>query len=122
MATTEEDSKAPDAINNIHDDSHQLNAPGNKPDPSAKRNIGLNGETERNDQKDQLENLHIGGNEITGYGANDPTEKESYSQGPGFEFEGSSQAMDGTQNGVRSTDQPLGSKETEETDTEYDRV
>ncbi|ALJ01038.1 hypothetical protein [Rufibacter tibetensis] len=114
-----EDSKS---ANNVNDDYHQRNAPGNHPDPSAKRNIGLNGETERNDQKDKLENLHIGGNELTGYGANDPDSKESDTQGPGFEYEGSYDAMDGSANGVRMNDQPLDSDTTNSEEADYNRL
>ncbi|MFC6998184.1 hypothetical protein [Rufibacter roseus] len=123
MAIKDKDNHAADSRpQSLNDETHQRNAPGNHPDPTAKRNIGLNGETERNDQKDKLENLHIGGNEITGYGANDHTEKESFAQGPGFEYEGSYQEMDGSVNGVRSTDQPLGSDDTEPSDNEYKRI
>jgi len=94
----------------------------NHPDPSAKRNVGLNGKTERNDQKDQLENLHIGGNEVSGYGANDPDSKESISQGPGFEFEGSYDEMNGTNNGLRTQDQPLDSDQKEGNEADYSRI
>lgn len=123
MAIRDEDNHAADSRpSSVNDETHQRNAPGNHPDPSAKRNTGLNGETERNDQKDKLENLHIGGNEITGYGANDTTEKEAFAQGPGFEYEGSSQEMDGSVNGVRRKDQPLGSDGTEPSENDYNRI
>src|SRR5687768_7970079 len=59
------------------------------PDPTAKRNIGLNGESQRNDQKDELNNLVIQGNEVTGYGANNSEEGEETKSGPGFGAEGS---------------------------------
>ncbi|MFB9864775.1 hypothetical protein EFA69_14355 [Rufibacter immobilis] len=122
MATKDEEQLGSKSTGNINDDYHQRNAPGNSPDPSAKRNIGLGGDTERNDQKDRLENLHIGGNEITGYGANDPNSKESDTQGPGFEYEGSYQAMGGSADGVRMHDQPLDSKDTDEEETDYNRL
>jgi hypothetical protein len=107
---------------NIHDDYNDRNTMGNTPDPSAKRNIGPNGDLQRNDQKDKLENLHIGGNELTGYGANNPDSKESDTQGPGFEMEGSYDAMDGTANGLRMNDQPLDSKETNSDQADYNRL
>lgn len=122
MAIRDEAQQHPDSPNNIHDESHQRNAPGNSPDPTAKRNIGLGGETERNNQKDKLENLHIGGNEITGYGANDREDTEAFAQGPGFEFEGGYDEMDASVNGIRSADQPLGSKDTEPTENDPSRI
>jgi len=114
----ENQDKTPDNINN---DYRERVGMGNHPDPSAKRNIGQNGETERLDQKDKLENLHIGGNEATGYGANDPDSKESYAQGPGFEFEGSDTAMDDSVNGIRRGDQPFGGDSEESNDADYSR-
>ena len=57
-------------------------------DPSAQRNIGANGYTQRSDQKDQLENLHIGGSESEPQGGITRTANEQQ-QGPGFEVEGS---------------------------------
>jgi hypothetical protein len=76
--------------NNQSDQQHQLDqANGNPGDPSSKRNIGLHGETQRNNQKDELGNLHIGGDETTGYGANNHTDSEENASGPGFEAEGS---------------------------------
>ena len=114
MAIREEDQQnTPDRPNNIYDKDKQEQTNGNRPDPSAKRNIGLNGDTERKGQKDKLENLHIGGNETTGDGANDPEDIESFAQGPGFEFDGSYDEMDGSVNGIRSSDQPLDSDTTE---------
>ena len=106
----------------VNSDYNQDQTNGNQPDPSAYRNVGPRGETERNDQKDRLENMHIGGNETTGYGANDPDNKESFAQGPGFEFEGSYDEMDGNTNGVRTNEQPFGSKETNPDDSDYSRV
>ena len=58
-------------------------------DPSAARNTGANGYTQRSNQKDQLENLHIGGSETTPQGGNDHTNAGEQAQGPGFEAEGS---------------------------------
>ncbi|TGE28907.1 hypothetical protein [Hymenobacter metallicola] len=58
-------------------------------DPSAHRNMGANGYTQRSDQKDQLENLHIGGDETTPQGGNDHYGAGEQAQGPGFEAEGS---------------------------------
>ena len=51
-------------------------------DPSAQRNIGANGYTQRSDQKDQLENLHIGGSETSPQGGNDHTSVGEQAQGP----------------------------------------
>jgi hypothetical protein len=114
MAIREEDQQnTPDRPKNIFDKDKREQTNGNRPDPSAKRNVGLNGDTERKGQKDKLENLHIGGNETTGYGANNPEDIESFAQGPGFEFEGSYDEMDGSINGIRSSDQPLDSDTTE---------
>ncbi|WP_207434414.1 hypothetical protein [Sabulibacter ruber] len=123
MATKDDkDLSGKNTTKNINEDYSERNSMGNSPDPSAKRNIGLGGDTQRNSQKDKLENLHIGGNEITGYGANDHSETESISQGPGFEYEGSYEPMDGSANGVRMHDQPLGSKDTEDEETDYNRL
>ena len=95
---------------------------GNRPDPTAKRNVGYGGALERPDQKDRLENLHIGGNETTGYGANNPNSKESYAQGPGFEYEGSDTGMDDDVNGIRSRSQPLGDDDTIPNDSDQSRI
>lgn len=123
MAIREEDQhNIPEKPYNLKEKDYREQTNGNRPDPSAKRNIGLNGETERNDQKDKLANKHIAGDETTGYGANDPDNKEAFAQGPGFEFEGSYDNMDAHANGVRSTDQPFGSDETEESDADYSRI
>jgi hypothetical protein len=114
MAIHENDkNKAPDQVKNINDTHVQNETNGNRPDPSAKRNIGLNGETERRGQKDKLENKHIAGDETTGYGANDPDSIDYLAQGPGFEVEGSFQEADGSNDGVRSQEQPFGSPTTE---------
>src|SRR5690606_26901963 len=94
---------------------------GNHPDPSAKRNMGPGGTTERAGQKDKLENLHIGGNEATGYGGNNPNSTEEFAQGPGFEFEGSDTGMDDDVAGVRSGDQPFGEDKQEPDDADYSR-
>ncbi len=96
-------------------------APGNRPDPSAKRNMGPEGFTERPGQKDKLKNLHIGGNETTGYGANDPKSRESFAQGPGFEYEGSDTGMDDDVAGIRRGDQPLGDDEEKPDNADYGR-
>jgi hypothetical protein len=114
MAMNEkEENKAPDRVKNINDTHVQNETNGNRPDPSAKRNIGPNGETERRGQKDKLKNMHIGGNEATGYGANDPDSIDYLAQGPGFEVEGSFQEADGSNDGVRSQDQPFGGRTAE---------
>jgi hypothetical protein len=69
-------------------------ANGNIGDPSSKRNIGLGGEMQRNNQKDELENLHIAGNEVSGYGATNHTDAGENAAGPGFEAEGSEYSND----------------------------
>ena len=58
-------------------------------DPSALRNTGANGYTQRSNQKDQLENLHIGGSETSPQGGNDHQNAGEQAQGPGFEVAGS---------------------------------
>lgn len=58
-------------------------------DPTAARYTGANGYTQRSDQKDQLENLHIGGSETSPQGGNDHQNAGEQAQGPGFEAEGS---------------------------------
>ena len=58
-------------------------------DPTAARNTGANGYTQRSNQKDQLDNLHIGGSETSPQGGNDHTTAGEQAQGPGFEAEGS---------------------------------
>lgn len=125
MAINEEDQQTtPNKPKNIYEKDYREQTNGNHPDPSAKRNVNSNGDTERSGQMDKLENMHIGGNETTGYGANDPNSIESIAQGPGFEFEGSYDEMDGNTNGIRTQDQPLDSKETEPNENEsgYERI
>ncbi len=77
-------------------------------DPSARRNLGANGYAQRTGQKDQLENLHIGGNEITGQGGNDHLTPNENASGPGFEAEGGVDMS----NPIRSRDQEFGEKAT----------
>ncbi|MBK0402454.1 hypothetical protein I5M27_05620 [Adhaeribacter sp. BT258] len=69
-------------------------ANGNIGHPGSKRNIGLGGEMQRADQKDELENLHISGNEVSGYGATNHTDAGENAAGPGFEAEGSEYSND----------------------------
>jgi len=76
-------------------------------DPTAARYTGANGYTQRNNQKDQLENLHIGGSDTEPYGANDHTGAGEQAQGPGFEAEGSVEL----DHNLRTRDQPFGAKE-----------
>jgi len=87
----ENEEKDPTLRNNERNESDvdykKDQANGNIGEPSAKRNIGPNDQTQRSNQKDQLENLHIGGSEVAGYGAN-TGEAEENAQGPGFEAEG----------------------------------
>ncbi|MEJ7664310.1 MAG: hypothetical protein WKG07_34715 [Hymenobacter sp.] len=73
-------------------------------DPSAARNTGANGYTQRSNQKDQLENLHIGGSETEPQGGNNHSTAGEQAQGPGFTEEGSYEL--GT--GIRMRDQKLG--------------
>lgn len=81
-------------------------ANGTVGDPSARRNIGANGYTQRTGQKDQLENLHIGGNEVTGQGGNDHETPNENAAGPGFEIEGGVDLS----NPIRTRDQEFGEK------------
>jgi hypothetical protein len=76
------------------------------PDPTSKRNIGLHGESQRNDQKDDLDNLVIKGNETTGYGANTTAPGEEEKSGPGFGAEGSEYKG----NPIRTEDEPEGNE------------
>ena len=76
-------------------------------DPSAARYVGANGYTQRNNQKDQLENLHIGGSDIAPSGANEHVSAGEQAQGPGFEAEGSIEL----DHNLRTRDQPFGAKE-----------
>ncbi|AMJ65727.1 hypothetical protein [Hymenobacter sp. PAMC 26628] len=58
-------------------------------DASAARYTGAHGYTQRSGQKDQLENLHIGGSESTPQGGTEHDAANEQQQGPGFEVEGS---------------------------------
>lgn len=75
-------------------------------DPTARRNIGANGYTQRTGQKDQLENLRIGGDEVTGQGGHDHDTPGERAAGPGFEAEGSVDLGSPT----RSREQEFGDK------------
>ena len=75
-------------------------------DPSAARYTGANGYTQRSNQKDQLENLHIGGSETEPQGGNDHTSAGEQAQGPGFEAEGSVEL----DHNLRTRDQEFGEK------------
>ncbi|MEJ8757056.1 hypothetical protein WG947_08620 [Pontibacter sp. H259] len=123
MAIDEENRQnTPSSDKNVNSDFNKRMTMNNHPDPSAKRNVGYGGQLERSGQKNKLENMHIKGNEATGYGANDPKSVDYLAQGPGFEFEGSDTAMNDDLNGIRSKDQPLGQKNSEETDTDRTRT
>ncbi|AHJ98153.1 hypothetical protein [Hymenobacter swuensis] len=76
-------------------------------DPSAQRNTGAGGYTQRSDQKDQIENLHIGGGEGEPQGGNDHDNAGEQASGPGFEVEGSYDMG----NPIRSREQEFGEKE-----------
>ncbi len=76
-------------------------------DASAHRNVGANGYTQRNDQKDQLQNLHIGGSETEPQGGNDHDTMGEQAQGPGFTEEGSYE-LDEQGEGIRMHEQKLG--------------
>jgi hypothetical protein len=76
-------------------------------DPTAARNTGANGYTQRSNQKDQLENLHIGGSETSPQGGNNHTSAGEQAQGPGFEEEGSYELG----HSVRTREQKFGEKE-----------
>lgn len=56
-------------------------------DASAHRSVGANSYTQRNNQKDQLQNLHIDGSETEPQGGNTTAVNEQ-AQGPGFTDEG----------------------------------
>lgn len=73
-------------------------------DPSAQRNTGANAYTQRSNQKDQLENLHIGGSETEPQGGNEHRDQGEQAQGPGFEAEGSYELG----NAIRTQDQDFG--------------
>ncbi len=72
-------------------------------DPSAARYTGAHGYTQRTDQKDQLENLHIGGDETHPQGGNTAKTNEQQ-QGPGFTAEGSYEL----DHQLRTKEQPFG--------------
>ncbi|GAB3824977.1 hypothetical protein [Hymenobacter jeollabukensis] len=76
-------------------------------DPTAYRNAGARGYTQREGEKNQLKNLHIGGSETSPQGANDHVTDQSKRQGSGFEAEGSFE-LDHEQN-LRTREQPFGS-------------
>ncbi|MBB6610741.1 hypothetical protein H7F15_06805 [Pontibacter sp. Tf4] len=124
MAIEEENiQNTPDRDKNVNSDYNKRMTMNNHPDPTAKRNMGPGGTTERSGQKGKLENMHIRGNEVTGYGANDPKSTDYMAQGPGFEYEGSDTAMDDNLNGIRSQEQPLGQKRTNpDDDTDHSRT
>ncbi|MBC6990254.1 MULTISPECIES: hypothetical protein [Hymenobacter] len=73
-------------------------------DPSALRNTGAQGYTQRSNQKDQLENLHIGGDETHPQGGNEHHDAGEQAQGPGFEVEGTYEL----DHSVRSGEQKFG--------------
>ncbi len=75
-------------------------------DPTAERYVGANGYTQRSNQKDQLENLHIGGSETSPQGGNDHSNAGEQAQGPGFESEGSIEL----DHNLRTRDQEFGAK------------
>ncbi|UYZ60482.1 hypothetical protein [Hymenobacter latericus] len=77
-------------------------------DPTAYRNAGANGYSQRTGQMDQLENLHIGGDDITPYGGNDHDTDPGKVQGPGHEVEGSYE-LDYEAN-LRTREQKFGDK------------
>lgn len=74
-------------------------------DPTAARNVGASGYTQRSDQKDQLGNLHISGSETRPQGGNNHTTAGEQAQGPGFEAEGSSEL-----DKLRTREQEFGEK------------
>jgi hypothetical protein len=76
-------------------------------DPTAARYTGANGYTQRTGQKDQLENLHIGGSETSPQGGNEHTRPGEQAQGPGFEAEGSIEL----DHKLRFRDQEFGEKD-----------
>ncbi|GAA4505883.1 hypothetical protein GCM10023172_34380 [Hymenobacter ginsengisoli] len=79
-------------------------------DASAHRNVGANAYTQRSDQKDQLQNLHIGGSETEPQGGNNHTTANEQAQGPGFTEEGSYE-LDEQGEGIRMHEQKLGDKQ-----------
>ena len=79
----------------------------NSDDASAHRNVGANGYTQRSDQKDQLQNLHIGGGGGEPQGGNNHETANETAQGPGFTEEGSYE-LDEQGEGIRMHEQKLG--------------
>ncbi|HET9503117.1 MAG TPA: hypothetical protein VFO93_06230 [Hymenobacter sp.] len=79
----------------------------NSDDASAHRNVGANGYTQRSDQKDQLQNLHIGGGEGEPQGGNNHDTAGEQAQGPGFTQEGSYE-LDEQGEGIRMHEQKFG--------------
>jgi hypothetical protein len=77
-------------------------------DATAHRSVGANVYTQRNDQKDQLQNLHINGSETEPQGGNNHTTAGEQAQGPGFTEEGSYELGAG----IRMHDQKLGDDHT----------
>lgn len=75
-------------------------------DASAHRNQGAAGYTQRSDQKDQLENLHIGGGEGVPQGGNQHEDTGTQESGPGFGVEGSVEL----DHQLRTRDQEFGEK------------
>ncbi|MBT9395142.1 hypothetical protein KLP40_18385 [Hymenobacter sp. NST-14] len=73
-------------------------------DPSAQRNTGAGGFTQRADQKDQLENLTIRGGEGVPQGGNEHHDAGEQAAGPGFGVEGSYEMG----NAIRSQEQKFG--------------
>ena len=77
-------------------------------DASAARYMGPNGYDQRSNQKDQLSNLHIGGDETSPQGGNEHNTPGEQAQGAGFASEGSIDLGDG----IRMQDQKLGDNQT----------
>ena len=92
------------------DKEYQQDQSNNKAsnDPSAARYTGANGYTERDNQKDQLKNLHISGGEGQVQGGSEHTSAGEQAQGPGFEVEGSYE-LDHAGN-LRTREQQFGDK------------
>jgi hypothetical protein len=76
-------------------------------DPTAARHNGANGYTQRSNQKDQLENLHIGGSDLEPAGGNQHHSAGEQAQGPGFEAEGTYEL----DHNLRTRHQEFGEKE-----------
>lgn len=76
-------------------------------DPTAYRNAGARGYSQRLGQKDNLDNLAIRGSESTPQGGNDHLNDPGKQQGPGFEVEGTYE-LDHEAN-LRTRQQPFGS-------------